>query len=366
MTYESPKISREEAREKGLKRFFTGEPCKQGHISERQVSSGECIECARERSRIKATDKIKGGKYAPKYDPKAIVYGPFISRELAKEKGYKQFYDGIPCMHGHYSRKAVINKACFTCTELKRTPSPLLKLTCKECGKEFFHKRKNTIYCSRECSIKNWREDPKNQDAIQSHREKEKETRDNVATYAKRKEKESLNPVMKAKRKETAKKANKKWELANKDKRRGYVMKYYNENPQYRLAFNMRVLVRSAVKRGQTVKRGHTSKLIGCTSPQLVEHLQNNFEDGMNWDNYRIDGWHVDHIRPCASFDLTDEEQQIVCFNWRNLRPMWAAENISKSDNYDPADEVDWAFMMRELGHEGELFLLFEEGNGGL
>ena len=45
---------------------------------------------------------------------------------------------------------------------------------------------------------------------------------------------------------------------------------------------------------------------------------------------------------------------------------MWAAQNISKSDNYDPADEVEWAYMMRELGYEGELFLLFEEGHGGL
>ena len=41
-------------------------------------------------------------------------------------------------------------------------------------------------------------------------------------------------------------------------------------------------------------------------------------------------------------------------------------ENISKSDNYDPADEVEWSYMMLELGYEGELFLLFEEGRGGL
>ena len=86
----------------------------------------------------------------------------------------------------------------------------------------------------------------------------------------------------------------------------------------------------------------------------------------MSWDNYGRDGWHVDHIRSCASCDLNDEEQQLVCFNWRNLRPMWAAENISKSDDYDPADEVDWAYMMRKLGDEGELFLLFERVRGEL
>ena len=46
--------------------------------------------------------------------------------------------------------------------------------------------------------------------------------------------------------------------------------------------------------------------------------------------------------------------------------PLWASENISKNDNYEPADEVEWARLMRELGYDGELFLLFEEGRGGL
>jgi hypothetical protein len=52
----------------------------------------------------------------------------------------------------------------------------------------------------------------------------------------------------------------------------------------------------------------------------------------MSWDNYGK--WHVDHIRPCASFDLSDKEQVLQCFNWRNLQPMWASENMSKGANY--------------------------------
>ena len=86
----------------------------------------------------------------------------------------------------------------------------------------------------------------------------------------------------------------------------------------------------------------------------------------MNWDNYGRDGWHVDHFRPCASCDLNDEEQQLVCFNWRNLAPLDSFENYSKGDNYEPHDEAAWSYLMRELGYEGELFLLFEEGRGGL
>ena len=68
----------------------------------------------------------------------------------------------------------------------------------------------------------------------------------------------------------------------------------------------------------------------------------------------------MDHIRPCVSFDLTDHEQQLVCFNWRNLTPSWAHDNIKKSDTYEPLDEADWSKWMISLGFEGDLFLLYE------
>jgi hypothetical protein len=52
----------------------------------------------------------------------------------------------------------------------------------------------------------------------------------------------------------------------------------------------------------------------------------------MTWDNYGE--WHVDHIQPCASFDLSDPKQLAECFNWSNLQPLWAKENISKGAKY--------------------------------
>ena len=61
-----------------------------------------------------------------------------------------------------------------------------------------------------------------------------------------------------------------------------------------------------------------------------------------------------------------DKEQQLVAFNWRNLRPLWGIDNLEKNDEYEPHHEVEWAQTMRKLGYEGELFLLFEEGRGGL
>jgi hypothetical protein len=78
----------------------------------------------------------------------------------------------------------------------------------------------------------------------------------------------------------------------------------------------------------------------------------------MTWENWTIDVWHLDHIRPCTSFDLKDEDQQRVCFNWRNLRPIWARENLVKKDLYEPGDELSWIQHMLDYGFTGNLFLV--------
>ena len=52
----------------------------------------------------------------------------------------------------------------------------------------------------------------------------------------------------------------------------------------------------------------------------------------MSWNNYGE--WHVDHIKPCAKFDLSEEEQQKKCFNYKNLQPLWGEDNLKKGDKY--------------------------------
>ena len=75
-----------------------------------------------------------------------------------------------------------------------------------------------------------------------------------------------------------------------------------------------------------------TKELIGCSLEELKIHLENQFTKGMNWKNYGRNGWHIDHILPCASFDLTDLEQRKKCFHYTNLQPLWEIDNIRKSD----------------------------------
>jgi len=77
-------------------------------------------------------------------------------------------------------------------------------------------------------------------------------------------------------------------------------------------------------------------KLLGCSIKQLKQHLKNQFKIGMTWENYGRgwydrQEWQIDHIRPCASFDLSKASEQRKCFNYSNLRPLWAKENLSRS-----------------------------------
>jgi hypothetical protein len=82
----------------------------------------------------------------------------------------------------------------------------------------------------------------------------------------------------------------------------------------------------------RTYKTYKTLELLGCSVQELKSHLEKQFLDGMSWDNYGFYGWHIDHIKPCSSFDFSDPEQQKICFHYTNLQPLWAKDNISKGD----------------------------------
>lgn len=84
-----------------------------------------------------------------------------------------------------------------------------------------------------------------------------------------------------------------------------------------------------------TEKATNTWALIGCPKDFLKQHLESKFKPGMTWENYGP-VWEIDHIRPCASFDLTDPQQQRECFNWSNLQPLFALENLKKGATYNP------------------------------
>lgn len=73
--------------------------------------------------------------------------------------------------------------------------------------------------------------------------------------------------------------------------------------------------------------------IVGYRLADLMTHLERQFLDGMKWDN-RAD-WHIDHIVPLATFkfDGADDPEIRAAWALSNLRPIWASDNIRKSDS---------------------------------
>jgi len=121
------------------------------------------------------------------------------------------------------------------------------------------------------------------------------------------------------------------WDRANSENRKAYRHRRLRENPMVRALENLRSRVNQAL-RGK-LKSSRTLQLLGCEIPELKSWLGGWFSEGMTWENYGS-VWHVDHNRPCASFDLTKAEEQRRCFSYLNLRPLFAKDNISKGAKY--------------------------------
>jgi len=120
------------------------------------------------------------------------------------------------------------------------------------------------------------------------------------------------------------------WYAANHQRRNAKDKYRRNTNPNYRVTINLRNRISGVIRRYNTTRVDHSLKIIGCTISELKAHLESLFKPGMTWENYGLHGWHIDHIRPCASFDLIDPAQQRACFHWTNLQPLWAEENYRK------------------------------------
>ena len=147
-----------------------------------------------------------------------------------------------------------------------------------------------------------------------------------------------VNKLWKENNLERAKQINKLWVKNNPEKKNFSQRKYRknrrNRDPMFKVLENLRVRIHSVLTSKHIVKETTTKKLTGCTLEYLKNHLEKKFKDGMSWDNYGQ--WHIDHIRPCASFNLLDPIEQKICFHYTNLQPLWAEDNLKKSnkENY--------------------------------
>jgi len=143
-------------------------------------------------------------------------------------------------------------------------------------------------------------------------------------------------------KKEDISKKKKDYYLSNKKKFDDYAREYIKNrlktDPLFRLIFNLRQRVRSYCKAIRANKTTRTKEMIGLDLAGFKSHIESKFQEGMTWDNYGQ--WHVDHIKPIS---LARNEQEIIELNhYTNLQPLWASENLKKSNRYEEAQHGNY------------------------
>jgi len=145
--------------------------------------------------------------------------------------------------------------------------------------------------------------------------------------------------------KEKKKLQSKSWRVLNKDKikiqkkvyaknNRNKINKYFDKKRKTDIQFKLGILLRSRLREALkgNFKSGSAVKDLGCSINELKTYLESKFLSGMSWENHGIYGWHIDHIKPLSSFNLNDRKQMLEACHYTNLQPLWAKDNLSKSD----------------------------------
>lgn len=139
--------------------------------------------------------------------------------------------------------------------------------------------------------------------------------------------------------------SNKKWRENNKQSVKVRGAKYYIENKErlgirrrvryatdinFRMRRILRVRFYMAIHRRS--KTGSAVKDLGCSIEEFRTHIESKFKNGMSWSNYGK--WHIDHIIPLSSFNLTERSELLKACHYTNLQPLWAEDNLRKGHKH--------------------------------
>jgi hypothetical protein len=215
-------------------------------------------------------------------------------------------------------------------------------------SKEFYNSNKDVIAIRSKAYREKTKERKSIKDRLYREKNKEKLLKQKKEYYLKNKdilsEKARIyrnDPDVKAKKKITDKlyrEKNKDKINATKEKRKDITREKArirsNEKSKtdisYRILKNLRSRIRFALKKGQIKKADTTENLLGCTVPEFKAYFTSLFTNDMSWNDFMAGKIHIDHIIPCAKFDLTNEEEQRICFHYTNLQPLWSTDNLKK------------------------------------
>ena len=242
-----------------------------------------------------------------------------ISLELAKKKKFKYYFTGKPCSKGHLVERYTSTRACKECARINinknRKENPLrTKLQSQKDNLKYYrkHKKKILINSKKYMTI--------NKDKFKDyysnwHRENYKKNKQYILERGK--------IYYKNNRVKIQNRLNK------------YRRKRRSEDPTFKLIDNLRRRVNQSISHCRYERTSSTRNWIGCSIKELKIHLEKQWKPGMNWENYNYTGWHIDHKIPVhffkTNYDFSNPKIQKRCFNYKNLQPMWAKENLKKS-----------------------------------
>lgn len=203
-----------------------------------------------------------------------------ITRSEAISSGVAFYFTGQPCKRGHVSSRRVRNCSCVECESVYSDSSATYK-------KHWYSENRERIL-----------------DKSRSAYEKDGKAK---RAYALEYQKKHLPRIVAAR--------------ANRQK----------VDPVYAAKERVRALIKQCLKTSGTEKTSRTSQILGCTTKQFKEHLERQFLPNMGWHNFSE--WHIDHIVPISS--AKTEEEVIALNHFTNLRPLWASENLRKSNRME-------------------------------
>lgn len=150
----------------------------------------------------------------------------------------------------------------------------------------------------------------------------------------------NMKPEEKDKLSKYSRTKNKEWFQKNKKRVCENIKERNRTDPNFSLIRRIRGRHRSALVRYLKTKNckkvDKTLNLLGCSAHDFKTYIESLFRDGMAWDKLLNSEVHLDHIRPCSSFDLSKPEDQRACFHYTNIQPLWAVDNLKKGDKMPP------------------------------
>ena len=206
---------------------------------------------------------------------------------------------------------------------------------CTKCGEEkpatveYFYRRSGRCIVCKNMYHKKWREE--NPEYHKKYYEK---------NYEKNREKDLARcKKYREKNREKIKARQRKWREENSEYKRKYMKQRRQEDPIFKLLCNMRNGLTNCLS-GKS-KNSHTMQYVDKTADELMNYLEERFTEGMTQTNYGQ--WHVDHIRPLSSFNFYQFEEGSkefenllhIAWNYTNLQPLWAVDNIKKGSQYE-------------------------------